>query len=312
MADFTTGMTGAADVADSRIIAFTQAFIIENEQSQVLDGNIVSIQENINAKSFNFPRYTALPLNITALTAKEDPDSVVLADTEITITPLEYGDAVTTTRLANLHSGGKVDVAAAQIVGRASGRVQDALAMAAMDASAAGQTVWAGAATSEATVAATHVADTVFLEDAYNKLARQSVPAIGDMYVAVMHDDVISDLRDDAGAAGWTDVNKYSDATRVLRNEVGMFKGFRIVRQNDATLTADGGVTTTDVYNSYFVGFNGVGKAVSQAPSLTITGPFDKLGRFLNIGWYGALAYSLVEAEAVVLGQSASSRGANT
>lgn len=312
MADFTTGMTGATDVADSRVIAFTQAFIIENEQSQVLDGNIVSIQESINAKSFNFPRYSALSLNTTALTAKEDPSSVVLADTEIVITPLEYGRVVTTTRLANLHSGGKVDVAAAQIVGRDAGRTQDALAMLAMDGSGAGQQIFAGAATSTATVASTHIADNVFLEDAYNKLARTSIPAIGDMYVAVMHDDVISDLREDAGAGSWTDINKYNNDERVLRNEVGMYKGFRIVRQNDATLTADGGVTTTDVYNSYFVGLNGIGKAISAAPSLTITGPFDKLGRFLNIGWYGAMAYSLVEAEAVVLGQSASSRGANT
>jgi len=311
MADFTTGMTGIADVADSRVIAFTQAFIIENEQSQVLDGNIVSMQESINAKSFNFPRYSALPLNTTPLTAKEDPDSVVMADTEIVLTPEEFGDVITTTRLANLQAGGRIDTAAAQLVGRTAGRVQDKLAMNAMDASAAGQTIWAGAATSEATVAATHIADATFFEDAYNKLARTSIPAIGDMYVAVMHDDVISDLRDATGAGSWVDVNKYNNDERVLRNEVGQFKGFKIVRQNDALLTVDGGVTTTDVYNSYFVGKNGLGKAISQAPALTITGPFDKLGRFLNIGWYGVLAYSLVETEAVVLGQSASSRGAN-
>lgn len=313
MADFTVGMTGASDVADSRVIAFTQAFIIENEQSQVLDGQIVSIQENINAKSFNFPRYSALALSTAPLTAKEDPASEVMADTEIVITPAEHGNVLTTTRLANLQSGGKVDVAAAQLVGRISGRVQDKLAMEAMDASAAGQQIFAGSATSTATVAATDVADTTYLEDAYNKLARNSIPAIGadGLYVAVMHDDVISDLRDDAGAGSWTDINKYNNEMPVLRNEVGLFKGFRIVRQNDALLNVDGGVTTTDVYSSYFIGMNGLGKAISQAPSLTITGPFDKLGRFLNIGWYGVLAYSLVEAEAVVMGQSASSRGAN-
>jgi hypothetical protein len=90
-----------------------------------------------------------------------------------------------------------------------------------------------------------------------------------------------------------------------------MYKGFRIVRQNDSTIGADAGAGTVDSYRSYFVGFNALGKAVSQPAGMTVTGPFDKLGRFLNIGWYAALTYSIVEADALVVGISSSSRGAN-
>ena len=310
MADFTTGMTGAAEVSDSRVIAFTQAFILENEQSQVLDQNIVSIQEQINAKSFNFPRYGTLAMATTPLTAKEDPASTVLADTEIVLTPEEFGNVVTTTKLANLQSGGKVDVAAAQLVGRNAGRTQDGLCILAMDAAAAGQTIITAA--SEAALVAGDVVDGAFLETAYNKLARASIPAIGDQYIMVAHDDVISDIREDASAAGgWTDVNKYNAQEVVLKNEVGMYKGFRLVRQNDSTIGVDAGASAVDSYRSYFVGFNAVGKAISESARMTVTGPFDKLGRFLNIGWYAALTYSIVEADALVVGISSSSRGEN-
>lgn len=310
MADFTTGMTGAADVADSRVIAFTQAFLLENAQAQVLDGNVVSIQEQINAKSFNFPRYGTLAMATTPLTAKEDPASTVLADTEIVITPEEFGNVVTTTKLANLQSGGKVDIAAAQLIGRNAGETQDGLCILAMDAAAAGQTIITAA--SEAALVAGDVVDGAFLETAYNKLARASIPAIGDQYVMVAHDDVISDIREDSAASGgWTDVNKYNAQEVVLKNEVGMYKGFRIVRQNNSTIGTDAGSGTVDSYRSYFVGNNAVGKAVSEPARINVTGPFDKHGRFLNIGWYAALAYSIVEADALVVGISASSRGDN-
>ncbi len=305
---FTAGMTDTTATNDSRVIAFNQAFIIENDQQQVLDANIVTINEQINARSLNFPRYGSLGLNTTALVEDVDPDSTAMSDAEIVITPVEYGRVITKTRLAELHSGGQVNLAAAIQVGRDAGRTQDGRAILALDAST--NLIYAGAATAVANVAAADVVDTVFLEDAYNRLARESTPAIGDMYVAVMHEDVISDLREDAGANSWTDINKYTNAVPLLKNEVGMFKGFRIIRQNDCTIQTDAGAGSVDVYNSYFVGFNGLGKAVSQPVRLELS-KNDKLNRFQNVGWYGVFEYSIVEAEAVVQGHSSSSRGAN-
>ena len=310
MAAFTTNMTGSVALDDNAVVAFTQAFILESEQAQVLDANVVSIQENINAKSFNFPRFGTLAPVTSALTELDDPVSTALADSEIIILPLEYGNVVTTTKLSNLQRGGRTDVAAAALVGRNAGRSQDKICMLEMDTVGGGQTIITAA--SEAALVATDVVTGAFLETAYNKLARASIPAIGDQYIMVAHDDVISDIREDAAASGgWTDINKYGAADRVLQNEVGMYKGFRILRQNDATLTADAGAANVDSYRSYFVGSNAVGKAVSQPAGLTITGPYDKLNRFLNIGWYGVFAYQIVEANALVLGISASSRGAN-
>ena len=187
-----------------------------------------------------------------------------MTDAEIVITPVEYGRVITKTKLASLHSGGQVDLAAAIQVGRDAGRTQDGRAIIALDAST--NLVFAGASTSVASMVAADVADVVFLEDAYNLLARESVPAIGDMYVAVMHEDVISDLREDAGANSWTDINKYTNAIPLLKNEVGMLKGFRIVRQNDSTIQSNAGQGNVNVYNSYFVGLESSKEMYSPYP----------------------------------------------
>lgn len=307
---FTTDLTGTTETADSRVIAFEKAFILENEQAQILDSSIVTTITQINAKSFNFPRYAGLGLNVTPLVEVDDPASTAMSDTEVVLTPDQYGEVITVTDLADLQSGGQVGLAAAQLIGRQAGRTQDGVCMVAMDQAGAGQQIFAGAATGSGDVVPGDIADAVYFEDAYNKLARASSPAIGDMYIAVLHDDVISDLRDAVGAGSWTDINKYNNDERVLRNEVGMYKGFRIIRQNDATVDPDAGSGSVDAYNSYFIGFNGVGKAVSQVPSIRFINN-DKMDRFTHVSWKGTFAYTIVEPAALVLGLSASSRGAN-
>jgi N4-gp56 family major capsid protein len=145
----------------------------------------------------------------------------------------------------------------------------------------------------------------------YNKLARANVSTINGEYVMIAHDDVISDLRNDTGAGSWVDVSKYATPDTVLRNEVGMYKGFRVVRNNHATFGDQSGAGTVDAYNSYFIGFNALGKAVSKEPGMVATGPFDKLARFVNMGWYGVMKYGIIDTDAVWVAKTASSQGAN-
>lgn len=310
MADFTTGMTSIADVDDSIILEYDQQFLIANAQEQIMD-QFVNYKKDIGAKSIDLPRYDQLALVTSALTDKEDPASTALVDSKVTLTPAEYGNVVTTTRLANLQTGGTADRAAARMVGINAGRSQDKLALLAADAST--NTLFPGAVASEGALVATDVADSDLLNRAYNKLARESVAgAIGGDYIMVAHDDVIHDLREASAAGTWLDVNKYAVPGEVLRNEIGMYRGFRVVRNNHATLTPDGGSTTVDSYRSYFMGFNALGKAVSQEVELRMTGPYDKLNRFVNMGWFGCFQYKIVEQQALWVGITASSVGANT
>lgn len=311
MADFTTGMTDTTAVDDSIVLEFDTQFQIATGQDNVMDA-FATYKRQIGAKSIQFTKYARLTLATTPLTEKEDPDSEALVDTEVTLTPAEHGNVVTKTRLASLQTGGKVDLGASRLVGINAGQTTDKLALLALDAST--NELFPGSVANEAALVATDIAADELLNRAYNKLARRSVvgvPAANGDFVFVAHDDVIHDLRDGAASGSWLDVNKYDNPSLVLKNELGMYRGFRIVRDNLSTIGVDAGAANVDSYRSYAFGFNALGRAVSQDVHSVISGPFDKLKRFLNVGWLGTIKYLIVDQDALEVCVTASSVGDN-
>lgn len=308
MADFTTVMTTVTDVDDSIIEEHDKQFIIAAADEGVMD-QFATYRKKINAASIEFPKYAQLPVKTTPLLEKEDVSSSAMVDSQIILTPAEYGDAVTPTKLASLQTGGVADLAASRLTGLAAARSLDTLAVLAAEASSNELTPTGGA---ESTLVAGDVMTAQFLNKLYNKLSRQKIPPLaGGMYVAVMHDDVAHDLRDSVGSGSWVDVNKYSRPEEVFRNEVGMLGGFRIVIDNNISINTDAGAATVDTYHTLCMGFNALGKAESQGLMQKITGPFDKLGRFVNFGYHWVGDYGIVDQDALFLGTTASSVGDN-
>lgn len=305
MADFTQVMTGTAQVDDSIIEEFEAQFLLAQAEQGVAD-QFVSWRKDIGAKSISIPKYDHLSLATTPLVEKEDVDSEALSDIEILFTPAEYGNVVTTTKLANLQTGGKADLAAARLVGINAGRTQNRLALLAMDGSS---NVLFGDGTDFNSITIAGVMSPTIMGKAYNALAREnSIGVANGDYVMIAHDDVIFDLRESTASGSWQDVHKYAIPSEVLRNEVGMYKGFRVIRDNLSTIATNSG--SVDVYNSYFMAYNALGKAMSQEVMVKLTGPFDKLGRFVNVGWHGVLQYGIVEEKALVIAQTSSSLNA--
>jgi N4-gp56 family major capsid protein len=304
---FTTNLSGTTQVDDSVVALYDQSFIVESAQSNVMD-QLVQYKAEIGAKSIAFPKFSQLSLATTPLTETDDVTSEALADAPIILTPAEYGRVVTTTSLASLQTGGKVDLAAVQLVGQNMARTKNKLATLALDAST---NIITPSAKATADILAGDVLSGTILNQAYNKLSRKNIARINGEYILVAHDDVIADLRADTSAGGWVDVTKYAAPGETLANEVGMFKGFRVVRNNEATYGDQSGAGTVDVYNSYVLGFNALGLAESKTPGMVATGPFDKLARFVNLGWYGVFNYGIIDTDAVWKIQTASSLGAN-
>ncbi len=304
---FVANMSGTTQLDDSLVLAFEQAFMVANGQNNVMDA-FAQYNQSIGAKSIKMTKYARLALATTPLTEDEDVTRVAMSDSEILFTPAEYGRVVTRTNLASLQSGGKVDLAAAEIVGINAGATTDKLAINALSATSNVLTVGDKA---EADLLSSDVCSGAFLNRVYNKLARANVPTIGGAYVAVLHDDQIHDLRADTAGGSWVDVTKYATPGETLMNEVGMYKGFRIIRDNHINFADQSGAGTVDVYDGLFFGANALGKAESQALSLRVTGPFDALGRFVNVGWYWVGTYGIVDTDAVWKGRTASSVGAN-
>jgi hypothetical protein len=89
-----------------------------------------------------------------------------------------------------------------------------------------------------------------------------------------------------------------------------MFGGIRWLRSKNVTVTANSN-GTIDTYKVNVLGFNALGKAVSEEPHIVISGPFDKLLRFVNVGWFGVFEYGVVDTDNMVQGICASSVGNN-
>ena len=192
---FVANMTGTTELDSSIVLAFEQSFLVASGQNNVMD-QLAQVNSQIGAKSIQLTKYARLALATTPLTEDEDATRTALSDSAVILTPAEYGRVVTRTNLASLQTGGKADLAAAQVVGLNAGSTMDKLAVLALNG---GSEVFAGAG-SEAALAAGDVCDAAFLNKMYNKLARSNVQTIGGAYVAVLHDDQIHDLRAASGA----------------------------------------------------------------------------------------------------------------
>lgn len=308
MADYVANLSGTAQVDDSIMQEFAQQVLITNGEMGRAD-QFVSLREEIGSKSISMPVYDRLSVNTTPLNEREEIASKALSDSGVTLTPAEYGDVITKTALSSIQTGGKVDLAAAQLVGINMAQTQNKLALLAADASS--NYLFGGDATGLADLAAGDVMTGTLANKAYNKIARESVPGlpqVGGLRVAIAHEDVLSDIREESG---FEDLKKYEDVAGVVRNAVGVYKGFLWVEDNLCTIEEDG-TSGVDGYNTYFMGFNALGKATSLAPQLRVTGPFDKLARFVNIGWYGVFKYGIIQPEALYVAKTSSSQADNS
>lgn len=310
MADFATTVTDAGVLDADEVTIFNNQVILAAFPELVAD-QAVSVSDSGPAKTFQFAKYATLSV-ASALSDGVDPDSVALADSVATIVPAEEGNVVTLARIADLQAGLKAGNAAAALVGQNAGATADYRAIQAL-ANASTNVIWPNAVTATTSLGENDILDSVFAGRLYNKLRRTNVAGIGGQaYLGFANDDCLYDLRNDTANGGWTDVSKYADPQSVLRNEVGMYKGIRWMTTSNISASDGGGSGTIDAYQVYVVGFNALGYASSQPIQLMVTGPFDKLRRFVNFGWYGVFGYGLIREENMVIGNVASTVGANS
>lgn len=307
---FSASMSTTTALADNLILLWKKEFFISgaDEYTKGLD-SLVTHKDGFKGKTQSFTEYTKQTVITSALTEDTVATNVAMADTAHTITPAEYGNVVQTTNLVELQTDGQAGRAAVRLAAINAAESQEKLLILAGEAGTNEITV---NATNEASTTASNIITPVLVDRMYNKMKRSGIPKIQNSYWAVLHDDVIHDLRAGTAAGTWTDINKYDNSMEVRTNEVGMYGGFRIISSPLVTVNTDAGDSAVDTYHSMFFGFNAFGKAVSQPVALKITGPFDNLERFVNIGWYGVFKYGIVDSNALWILTGASSIGSNT
>jgi N4-gp56 family major capsid protein len=259
-----------------------------------------------------FTIISALAAATSALAESTEPTPVNVSDMQKTVTLVEYGNAIKSTKKLRLTTFINFDLSIPREV---AGNMEESVDIIARDVLVAGTNVlYAGAATSRVTVASTHVliGNNVRRARAYLAARNTPYPAGSNLYIGFIHPDVSYDLMAETGQAGWQAPHVYSDPAGIYSGEIGSFGGVRFVENANARNFADAGVGgTVDVYATVFCGLQALGEAVGEAQHMVISGPFDDLQRFISVGWYGLLGYGRIRENSLLRYESASSIGAN-
>jgi len=264
-------VTTAAVLDDSLITLIDQEVIVSGAGINKIDA-FVETKVQIGAKSIDFTIYSKLSKAITPLIDGADVDSVVMADASVTLTPKEFGRVVTPTKLANLQTGGKADRAGAKLIGINMEETTNQLGINALEGG------------SNSTAAGTAgVLATGDLRSVYTSLSNKRIQKINGYYVAFMNPSQIADIKD-----AYISIAQNTNMDLATNGVVGTLEGFVIVEDADIT---PGKVSC--------FGMGALGKAVSMNTGATVTGPFDKLGRMLNLGWLGTLEYGIIDDNAI-------------
>jgi len=250
--------------------------------------------------------------NLAAATAElsdeySDITRVPMGETQKSIALKEYGNVVTLTNKLRVLSFDNIDLAAARVVGHNMANSIDLIARASYDTQVGADYVtYAGGGASPGVISPGDTVTAELVRKIYNKLERANVPKLeGGFYVAVMHPDVIFDLRNEgygtaANAGTWRAPREYTAPDAIFNGEVGEFEGFRIVSTSNSRIQAGAGSGgAVDVYTSYFLGYQAIAYAEGLKPDIRITGPFDNLGRTLNVGWYALAGLGELRPEAL-------------
>jgi N4-gp56 family major capsid protein len=148
-------------------------------------------------------------------------------------------------------------------------------------------------------------------------LRTQNVPTVGGYYWAFIHPMVSIDLRQETGQGSWRQPHEYSQPDQIWQGEIGAFEGVRFIETPRAPeFTAAGSSNTTGHYDVFATLFGGR-QAFAKAHSIVdgngpdphiVPGPVtDHLRRFVPLGWYQIVGYSVFRQPALLRVESASS-----
>ena len=280
--------------------------------------DVLPTRQSMPGAVVQFTKVTEMAVASTALNESVDVDAVAMADAQVGVTLVEYGNAVITTAKLRATSFIDVDPVVANILGFNAGRSVDSVVQGVLQA---GSNVrYSGQAVSQATIIPTDKLVAANSRRALAELRGANVsPTRGNLYSAYIHPDVSYDLKGETGEAGWLAPHVYSEPQPIFSSIIGAFNGFEWVESPRAPLFADAGSSTTltDTYRTLFMGRQALAKAYSNSdgngaqPRVMVSPVVDHLRRFTGLSWYHFVGYAIFRQEALRAFASASTIGTN-
>lgn len=265
-------------------------------------------------KTVEFRRFSSLATATTPLTEGTPPTLKDLTVTAITATIAQYGDAV---GFSDLVSTTTIDPILTETTEILADQARETIDEVTRDVLVAGTNViYAGAATSTATVAAAHTLGVAEIREAVLELKLNRARKINGFYQALIHPRTAHDIQ---GTSEWVTANNEQRTGRVFDGSLGTLYGVKFWESDVASVEADAGVgSTVDVYKSIFLGANAWGMVDLKGHNLrTIYKPLgsagtaDPIDQQQSMGWKVAFVAKILNDAFMVRVEHATSTGDN-
>jgi N4-gp56 family major capsid protein len=229
-----------------------------------------------------FTRYSNQAVSTTALTQGTVPDGLTLQSTQITATPVQYGNYIALSDMLRMQAIDPIVEGALDVLGYLAALQLDTIIRNTLHNAMTNQ--FANGVASEAlTVAVTTASD---LRKAVKTLKVANVrPHSDGCFAGLFHYASTFDLMGETATGGWLDVNKYTSADKMHKGEIGKLYGVRISETSNIQTGTNGSAAVT--YRNWVFGKSAYGVVgldgmnlktyIKQLGSSGVSDPLDQI-----------------------------------
>ena len=235
----------------------------------------------------NMRKLIPLETNTKALSEGDPGESVMLAETEVTVQLQQYGEYARCTDKLDLTHLDMDIMRRTKLFGDAGARSIDAVVR--EELAKCANVIYAGGKASRAELTAADKLTSRELRKAVKTLKKNYAQTFGGYYVAIIGPDTMYDLQEDEA---FVKVSQYQDKENIYTGEVGRLFGVRLVETTEAKIFEGAGASGADVASVIVLGqyAYGVTSLKGAKPRVIVkpagsAGTADPLDQISTVGW---------------------------
>ena len=235
----------------------------------------------------NMRKLIPLETNTKALSEGDPGESVMLAETEVTVQLQQYGEYARCTDKIDLTHLDMDIMRRTKLFGDAGARSIDAVVR--EELAKCANVIYAGGKASRAELTAADKLTSRELRKAVKTLKKNHAQTFGGYFVAIIGPDTMYDLQEDDA---FVKVSQYQDKENIYTGEVGRLFGVRLVETTEAKIFEGTGADGADVASVIVLGqyAYGVTSLKGAKPRVIVkpagsAGTADPLDQISTVGW---------------------------
>ena len=235
----------------------------------------------------NMRKLIPLETNTKALSEGDPGESVMLAETEVTVQLQQYGEYARCTDKLDLTHLDMDIMRRTKLFGDAGARSIDAVVR--EELAKCANEIYAGGKASRAELTAADKLTSRELRKAVKTLKKNHAQTFGGYFVAIIGPDTMYDLQEDEA---FVKVSQYQDKENIYTGEVGRLFGVRLVETTEAKIFEGAGASGADVASVIVLGqyAYGVTSLKGAKPRVIVkpagsAGTADPLDQISTVGW---------------------------